>query len=293
MEPLIIEVAMNGETPVSHNPHVPRLPAEIGEVGLLCLRQGAALLHNHIDDPMLTGDAAAQRYAEGWAQIVAQRPDVILCPTLAGGEDESERVAHLEKCAREYGARMGALDPGSMNLPLTGGSAVDARVMSYVNTYKQIEESFDIMAKAGMGASMGIYEPGFLRAAVGFKKAGKLPPGSLAKLYFFGGRNFFDGKPCTGFGLDPTAAALDAYLDILDGTGIPWSVAVMGGCVFESGMARLAIERGGHIRLGLEDFEGDRTPSNAQLIDEVVELARAMGRPAATPRQAAELLGLP
>ena len=74
MVPVIIEVAMNGETPVSHNPYVPRLPAEIGEVGLLCLRQGAALLHNHIDDPMLTGDAAAQGYAEGWARSSRSGP---------------------------------------------------------------------------------------------------------------------------------------------------------------------------------------------------------------------------
>ena len=29
MEPLIIEAAINGSTPRSHNPHVPKTPAEV------------------------------------------------------------------------------------------------------------------------------------------------------------------------------------------------------------------------------------------------------------------------
>ena len=80
---------------------------------------------------------------------------------------------------------------------------------------------------------------------------------------------------------------------MLCGTSLPWAVAVIGGDVTACGMARLALERGGHVRVGLEDYAGPRTPTNAELVAEVVALARAAGRSVATPAQAARLLSLP
>ena len=47
---------------------------------------------------------------------------------------------------------------------------------------------------------------------------------------------------------------------MLDGCDLPWAVAVIGGDVVGSGLARLALERGGHVRVGLEDYAGPRTP---------------------------------
>jgi uncharacterized protein (DUF849 family) len=96
-----------------------------------------------------------------------------------------------------------------------------------------------------------------------------------------------------GFGLPPTRRSLDAYLAMLEGHDLPWAVAVIGGDVVESGLARLALERGGHVRVGLEDYAGPRTPSNAELVREVVSLAAAVGRPVATTAEAAHILGLP
>lgn len=292
MQPLIIELAMNGETQLSRNPHVSRRPEAIAAEAIACIDQGAALVHNHTDDPMLVGEAAAARYAEGWAPILAAHPDAILCPTNSGGRDPAERVAHLAPCARA-GARMAAIDPGSMNMPLSGGGVGQARVLSYVNDFDRISMVLSVMREAGVAASIGIYEPGFLRAAVAFHRAGLTPPGSFVKLYFFGGANYYDAKPCIGFGLSPSAAALDAYLDIIGESDLPWAAAVVGGSVVESGMAELAILRGGHVRVGLEDYAGGRTPTNAELIGEVAVLASAAGRPLATPAAAARILGMP
>ena len=50
---------------------------------------------------------------------------------------------------------------------------------------------------------------------------------------------------------------------------------------------------GGHVRVGLEDFGGERTPTNVALVEEVVALAKAAGRKIATPAEAARILGLP
>jgi len=289
---VILELAMNGETSKSRNPNVPRLPAEIAAEGISCLDRGAALLHNHIEDPYLTGPLAAARYGEGWLPIVARHPAVLVCPTMSAASSIQDRIAHFDDCATLHGARMAPLDPGCMNMPLSGGGVGTARMLTYVNGFDQITYVLDAMARLELGASMGIYEPGFLRDAVAFHRAGKLPPGSLAKFYFFGGHNYFDGKPCIGFGLEPSASALEAYLEIIGDSGLPWAVAVVGGCVFESGMAKRAIERGGHVRLGLEDYAGDRTPSNLELLEDIVELARSMGRAPAGPREAASLLGM-
>ena len=80
---------------------------------------------------------------------------------------------------------------------------------------------------------------------------------------------------------------------MMEGSALPWAASVIGGCVARTGLARLAIERGGHVRVGLEDYGGEDKPSNAALVAEVAEIAKACGRPIATSAQAAEILKLP
>ncbi len=56
-----------------------------------------------------------------------------------------------------------------------------------------------------------------------------------------------------------------------------------------------AIGQGDHVRVGTEDnpFGRDGSPASTErLVAEVVELARAMGRPVASPDQARSLLGI-
>ncbi|OBK57618.1 hypothetical protein A5656_17520 [Mycobacterium gordonae] len=111
----------------------------------------------------------------------------------------------------------------------------------------------------------------------------------MIKLYFSTESGYL-GAP---FGLPPTERALDAYLEILDGCDIPWAVSVVGGDLCASPMARLALERGGHLHLGLEFYRGDRTPTNVGLVTEAVRLCEKFGRAVAGPGEAARILGLP
>ena len=80
---------------------------------------------------------------------------------------------------------------------------------------------------------------------------------------------------------------------MLSGTGLPWSVAVRSDDVVACGMAEMAITRGGHVRIGLEDYAGPGEPSNLELLRALLEVIERAGKRPATPDEAAAILGLP
>jgi 3-keto-5-aminohexanoate cleavage enzyme len=292
-EPVIIEVAINGETPKERNPNVPRTPEEIGTDALACIEAGAAIIHGHADDLKVTGKAAADRYTEGWAKVRAARPDAILYPTVVVSDVQPERFAHLSYLAESGVAQMASLDPGSCNFGIIGPNGLPIHDLIYANSYSEIGYAFDIFSKLGLGASMALYDPSFCRAVLAWHRAGKLPKGSFTKFYFAGDHDFMTGKPGgINFGFSPTEKALDAYVEMLDGTGLPWAAAVLGGDLVGCGLARHVIERGGHLRIGLEDYVGPDQPTNLDLVNAAVALCKELGRPVATPAQARAILGI-
>jgi len=58
-------------------------------------------------------------------------------------------------------------------------------------------------------------------------------------------------------------------------------------------VAYRALERGGHLRVGLEDYAGAVRKSNLELVREAVAICEQAGRPVARPDQMAKLLDLP
>ena len=290
--PLIIEAAINGGTAKHKNPHVPRSVDEIVESALACLEAGAAIVHNHNDEPNVGGPGrhASEPYAAAWSRILETLPDALLYPTYAGGGPHTnvrERYAHIDELRAAGLLRISLLDPGTVNFDgLVGpdgapGTGDDV----YQTTFGDVRWMVDYCNRHRLAPSVSIFEPGFLRLALAYHQLGRLPRGALIKLYFGGGRPLF--------GLPPTPASLGAYLNMLEGSGLPWLVAVLGGDITSGELARLAIERGGHLRVGLEDHDGPRQPRNEDLVREAVALAASAGRPIATPREAASILDLP
>lgn len=291
--PVIIEAAINGETRPEKNPNVPRKPEEIFADTLRCLDAGASLIHAHNDDIMLRGEEAAQCYLDAWRPIVEQRPDVLWYPTLAGVAEASAKYGHIETLVKEGGLRIGVVDPGSTNLGAPDEEGLPLGVV-YVNGYDDIRYAMALCQRLGLGPSLAIYEPGFLRTTLAFHRAGRLPAGAMVKLYFGGEYGVFATTPGVSFGLAPTEHALLAYLDLLEGTGLPWSVSVWGGDLLATPIARLALERGGHLHVGLEEhYHPEHKPSNEELVRAAVALAAEVGRPVATTRDAEGILGLP
>ena len=286
-QPVIIEAAINGATPRSRNPHVPITPEEIAADALACLDAGASIIHAHCSPVGGPDDEVAERYLEAFRLVWGERPDALIYPTVnfgAGGLS----FGHLPPLAAQ-GLRVGLLDPGSVNF---GRAAEDGRLTGgfvYSNPFDRISEVFALHEELHLGPSLAIYEPGFLRATLAWHRAGRLPAGTMVKLYLATEQGL-TGAP---FGLPPTRAGLDAYLELLEGTGLPWAVSVAGGDLGHSDVARYALQKGGHLHLGLEFYFGDRTPTNVALVTEAVVLSRAEGREPATSEQAAQILGLP
>jgi len=286
VQPLIIEAAINGATPKAQNPHVPRSVAEIVEDACACLAAGAAIVHNHNDETILQARHASEPYRAAWSAIYERHPDAILYPTMGGGGPHTsarERYAHVEELADAGLLRMALIDPGSVSLgPLDAAGLPVPLDLVYQNSFADVRAMADICLARGLAAHVSIFEPGFLRVALACIGAGRFPPAKLS-LYF--------GGPAAPFGLPPSETSLEAYLAMLHGTALPWLVAVLGGNV-RATLAEAAIRRGGHVRVGLEDYAGPGQPANAELVGEIAELAAALGRPLATPAQAAALLRL-
>jgi uncharacterized protein (DUF849 family) len=291
--PVIIECAINGATSPEKNPNVPRKPDQIVADTFRALDAGASLIHAHNFDYQLTGEEAARDYLAAWKPILAQRPDTLWYPTLCLGNGAAAMLAHVEPILREVPLRCAVVDPGSTNLGAPDADGLPQGGV-YANSYADIRYSFEFCARLRLGPSLAIYEPGFLQTVLAYHRAGRLPRGALVKFYFGGPYGMTSTRPGCTFGLPPTRNALLAYLDMLEGTGLPWSVSVWGGDLMQTPVAQLALELGGHLHVGIEEFYSpDRSPTNEQLVREAAQLAARVGRPLADCKTAASLLDLP
>ena len=198
-----------------------------------------------------TAVTRAQPYREAWTRIYARHPEAVLYPTMGGGGAHTtiqERYAHVDELADAGLLRLAIVDPGSVSLgPLDADGLPMAIDLVYQNTFADVRYMVDVCRARGVGAHVSIFEPGFLRVALAYHAAGRLPPASRSS-------STSAVRRCRS-ACRRRAASLDAYLAMLEGSDLPWMVGVLGGDVSET-LAELAIARGGHVRVGLEDYAG-------------------------------------
>jgi uncharacterized protein (DUF849 family) len=292
-QPVIIEAAVNGVTTPEKNPNVPIGAAAIAADVLRCIEAGAALIHAHNDSIFVTGQEAADDYLSAWRPILEKHPGTLWYPTGSAATDTEDLYSHIRILASEISLPICYVDPGSTNIGFPGDDGLPSGLV-YANDYARIRYGLALCAELSMGPSLAIYEPGWLQTTLAFHRKDALPPGAMIKLYFGGEYGLVSTAPGVSFGLPPTEHALLAYLDMLEGCALPWSVSVWGGDLMETPIARLALERGGHLHVGLEEhYHPDRKPSNEALVDEAVALCDEVGRPVATRDEAARILALP
>jgi 3-keto-5-aminohexanoate cleavage enzyme len=288
--PVIIEAALNGITSRGRNRRVPVQPEELAADAIACIDAGAAVVHTHAHNLGAPVEELVAAYAECYEPVLTERPGTILYPTTGIGTTSAQRYQHVNELASSGLIRASFVDPGSVNL---GGTGVDglppAIEYVYTNTFVDIRYGFDLCVRHGLGPSIAVFEPGFLQVVLAYHEAGALPPGTLVKLYFAAGGYLTRGRPL--WGVPPIPEGLDLYLAMLGDSGIPWAIAIVGGDALAHPLTRAALQRGAHLRVGLED-DADGA-ANAELVTAATRLCHDVGRDVATLAETESLLGFP
>jgi len=237
-QPVIIECAINGVGRKERNPHIPRSPEEVQADSLDCLDAGAAIIHAHNSSIRLVGQEAVDDYVAAWRDLLDERPDTLWYPTGVVAASTEDRIRHHELLADLGLIRMAYVDPGSTN---TGWADDDGLPVggTYINTYEHIRAAFEQCERRRLAPAIAIYEPGWLNTTLAYHRAGRLPAGAMVKLYFGDEWGLLGRSRGVSFGLPPTANALLAYLDMLEGSGLAWSVSAWGGDLMSSPVARM------------------------------------------------------
>ena len=271
-----IEAALNGAWTRERQPAIPISIEEIVADGIAAAKAGAAIIHLHAYD-VATG--RQRDHYDIYAPIIEgirAKVDVIVYPTLPitgsgyAGELRSaqERYVHLERLAKNGLAEWGVIDPGSAVFTRFDEIARGQAGYTYFNPDDHFQEGMRIAAQYGMRPSYVIYEAGCMR--LGAATAAAMPKVPTPVYRFMFAEEF-----C--FGFPPKPIYLDAHLALLAevAAGAPWMVAGLG--VDIRPLIAPAIERGGHIRVGLEDRPWGVRETNVGLVEEAVRLVRAAG----------------
>jgi len=299
---VIIEVALHELVDKAANPNVPNGAEEVAVDASACIQAGVTLLHFHARDPR-TGEQLWHddgTYTEAIRRLreLGSPADLPWYPTYPGvrpGLAVSESMRHVAALAESpVNLRLAAIDIGSFNLssynPATSEFLHADRVK--VLPHSLFEEFSQFCRQHGLRPYLGVYEAGHLRHIAAYLEKGWIEPPLAVKFFF---------SELHPYGLPPAAHSVEIYAGLVDavlpGVEVTWFVQCYGKGIW--GLARPALELGGHVRVGLGDYHPwdwpDTTgarPTNAELVTRVAGLARAAGRPIATVADARQMLGL-
>lgn len=287
--PVILEVAVNGPTRKEQQPRVPVSIDELINDGLECLALGASIFHHHDEfrafpdkEPL----SMARRSAEVFTELLRKFPRALMYPTanayhLADGVKMWEHHEHLAEMGL---IDMALLDPGSTLLWRPTDNGAPGSGILYGYSPRDIATINSRCRDLNLAPSISCFEPGYVRIVAAYARSGQLASGALVKLYF--------GTDRQPFGHPPSPEALNLYLELLADSQLPWACAVLGGDIVQSGFADEVLARGGHLRVGLEDYEGERDVTNAELVAEAVEAILRSGNTVATHDETRDILGI-
>lgn len=294
--PVILECAINGSTTKAKNPLVPESVEEHTAEIIACLDAGATIIHSHSNQPNEDPKIAAQFYMDSFRPVWKKHPHAIVYATANFAPKVYNRTrtvwpgavqcVHHRLLAEAGLANMVLLDTGVVPFAVYDKEGVpgpDSSFFWYGFWPDDIRYIQKVCNDFGTGASISVFEPGWMKNVLAMVKAGTLPRGSKLNIYFASDRY-------SGFA-PPIPEALELYLKMMEGMDLKWSVGNIGEpSVMDTPLARMALERGGSFRVGLEDC--GTGPSNLDQIKRAKELIAAVGRPVVTGAEAIEYLDI-
>ena len=295
--PVVLECGINGSTTKAKNPNAPETVEEhIAEMTQV-LDAGVTIAHSHSNQWHEDPEQEAQSYADVFRPIRDKYPHAILYATVnidAKALREERRpwppgkmCAHHRLLAKDGLANMVLFETGVSAASVFDKDGVAKEDIYFVYQFwpEDIRYTRQICTDFGTGASFSVYEPGWLKNIIAMARVGTLPRGSKLNLYF--------GSDELGAMAPPIPEALELYLKMMEGLDLKWAVCCPGrdGSIMDTPLARMALERGGSLRVGLED---DTTgPSNVEQVKRAKELVASVGRRIINGPEAIEYLDIP
>jgi uncharacterized protein (DUF849 family) len=272
---LLLNFCPTGMIPTREmTPHVPLSPEEVIEDACGALELGAAIVHLHARDAAGRPTWRPEPYERMILGIRGHFPDAVLCVSCSGRNfPELERRGAVLDLSGGARPDMASLTLTTLDFP--GGPSLNApdTVIALAGR----------MAERGIKPELECFDFGMINAAnLLIRKRLVSPP-----FYF----NLLLGSrysvPATARHLANMVADLPA--------GAIWSAAGIG--LFQLPMNVMAIAMGGHCRTGLEDnlyydFGRRELATNFAIVERLVRISEAFGRPLATHVRAREMLGL-
>lgn len=285
MKPLIITVApLGAEVTKAQTEFLPYTREAFAQTAVTCAKAGASVVHIHCRTEEGENTHDIGRFAEISAAVLdacAQAGcDVILQYSTGGSVSMTpeERSAPLR-----LNPEMATLNCGSTNF----GDEIFSNPLPMIKAFAEMMQARDIVPE------IEIYEIGHLDTA---KRLAKV--GLLRAIVDAGGEVVRPIHVDFVLGVHGAAAGTEANLRFLVSQLPPdWSWAVAGIARAELELAKVAIDMGGHVRVGLEDNiwldrDAGRLARNEDLVARVAEIAHERGRVIATVDQARSMLGV-
>lgn len=288
---LVIEVALNEQTAKATNPHVPLTPEEIAESAVAAADAGAAMVHFHARDPHTGLELGPDHdvFTTAIRLINEAHPDLLVNVPYGHGASPEDRFGHVAVLADDptVHASAAVIDPGSVNF--SSFDPVEHQIVGdHTFTVSNTEFAYflELCRSRGMQCGVVVREPGQVRLTVAAHRAGWTSGMLVFKIHL---------SDHALWGVPPSAEAYDVYTSLVP-DDIPFTFFSYTNGSSHWSMTQLAIDRGAHVRVGIGDHAVDDdggTPTNADVVRRVVDLAAAAGRAPASPAEARALLGAP
>ena len=215
--PVILECAINGSTTKARNPVAPETVEEHTAEIIQCLDAGATIIHSHSNRPNQDPKVAARFYMDSFRPVWKKHPHAILYATANFDPKEYNRsrtvwpgevqCGHHRLLAEAGLANMVLLDTGVAPVAAFDKQGVpgpDSGFFWYGFWPEDVRYMLKVCKDLGTGASISVFEPGWMKNVVAMFHAGTLPRGSKLNIYFASDRY-------SGFA-PPIPEALDLYL---------------------------------------------------------------------------------
>ena len=262
---------------------VPVTPEEMAQSAKEAYDAGASIMHVHYrmqqpgmgNFPTWDPDVCA----EICEAIRAACPGVVINSTTGVmGPDISGPVAVMERTKPD----MAAMNAGSLNyLKIRSNGKWAWPPLLFDNPVEKIQKYIKAMDENDIVPECECFDMGIVRSVAMFVKAGMIKPPPHISLVM----GVASGMPAKA---DLIPLLVEEMLP-----GTHWQTILIGRSEVWD-VHRRSAELGGHLRTGVEDTfylpNGDKTPGNGQLIEELVKIARDVGREPMTPEDVRAML---